>query len=95
MATSKHARVVAICGPSCSGKSTVATKLAATLKSSGPVLVQDCFFDKDAIKNKQPQPGTVHWLSWDDDDAINWNSFIPELTALHGTFHLSYKQLPI
>ena len=84
--------VVAVCGVSCSGKSTIATRLAQELNSdpNATALCQDNSFDYGSFGTnncplKTVDPGRAEgggtdpgrvWKDWESTDAILWPEFM-------------------
>eukprot|EP00930_Biecheleria_cincta_P075943 TRINITY_DN63139_c0_g1_i1.p1 TRINITY_DN63139_c0_g1~~TRINITY_DN63139_c0_g1_i1.p1 ORF type:complete len:276 (+),score=55.53 TRINITY_DN63139_c0_g1_i1:30-830(+) len=78
--------VVAICGASCSGKSTIASKLSAELNqnpTATPICADDFFkFDQYRTDECPMKPGGTPghvWKNWESVDSVDWTAFIAEV----------------
>ena len=80
--------VVAVCGTSCSGKSTIASRLARELNGGDPdaaALCQDDSFDYSSFATnncplRAAGDGRV-WKDWESPDAILWPEYIASVLA--------------
>lgn len=75
--------VLAVCGMSCSGKSTIASRLAAELNGGDPAAValcQDDAFDYATFATSncplRKVGGGRVWKDWESPDAILWPEFL-------------------
>jgi len=89
-------RVVLVTGPTCSGKSTMAGKLAKKLNPevvNPKVVAADDHFYWDSFANDTCQMTAVGdhtWKNWEVPSAVNWEALVEEVENVVKTNHLRY-----
>jgi len=94
--TNEQSKVVLVTGPTCSGKTTIATKLAEKLNpdvENPKVIAADDYFDYDSFANDTCTMTTVGdhtWKNWEVPNAVNWEALVKEVEDVKRTNQLRY-----
>mmetsp|Transcript_44998 Transcript_44998/g.89121 ORF Transcript_44998/g.89121 Transcript_44998/m.89121 type:complete len:272 (-) Transcript_44998:83-898(-) len=73
--------IVAVCGASCSGKTTIAEKLAAEFGDLKIISADDFFLFDQYTGDNCPTINTANrtWKDWESEAAIDWEGFVQKV----------------